>query len=253
MCCQGELISGVICYFKHCTASARAGLPGVVYFSAHSRGPNIMNIKVFQRPIHQLNRGSFHIMEPPPPDMSSAAQAPGQPTAGLAIQQAYRLKQICRLQRQLEGERDARHALYNKYRRCDSALDSISTTLITTSIGLGIGGIGLLSTVVAAPIVLGLEVGSVVCGVLATTGKHFGRQLSAKARKHSKIRVLADSKLDSIAPHIYAAVGRNGISDREFQLVIEEVKRFTVLTEHIHLNTKNSKIPASGRPTRRQE
>ena len=95
------------------------------------------------------------------------------------------------LQRQLEEERDLRAALYKKYHRGVNVLDGIGTTLIIVSMGLGVGGVGLLSTIVAAPVVLGLEAGSLVCGILAVASKYVGRRLATKAKKHDEIRVLS--------------------------------------------------------------
>ena len=106
-------------------------------------------------------------------------------------QKTHRLQHISRLQRQLEEERDLRAALYKKYHRGVNVLDGIDTTLITVSMGLGVGGVGLLSTIVAAPVVLGLEAGSLACGILAVAGKYVGRRLATKAKKHDEIRVLA--------------------------------------------------------------
>ena len=64
-------------------------------------------------------------------------------------QKTHRLQHISRLQRQLEEERDLRAALYKKYHRGVNVLDGIDTTLITVSMGLGVGGGG------GAPIVGG--------------------------------------------------------------------------------------------------
>ena len=38
-----------------------------------------------------------------------------------------------------------------------NAVDAADTTLISASVGMGIGGVDLLSTVIVAPVVLGLE------------------------------------------------------------------------------------------------
>ena len=70
--------------------------------------------------------------------------------------QGYRLDLIHRLQMQLETERDQQRTLCKKYHRSIDTIDVIDTTLIAISTGLGIGGVGLLTTIVAAPIVLGL-------------------------------------------------------------------------------------------------
>ena len=65
---------------------------------------------------------------------------------------------------------------------------------------------GLLSTIIAAPVVLGLEIAALACGALGVTGKFVGRRLAAKARKHDEIRVLAERKLNTIADHVLGAL-----------------------------------------------
>ena len=106
-----------------------------------------------------------------------------------------------------------------------NVLDGIDTTLITASMGIGVGGVELLSTVVAAPVVLGLEAGSLACGILAVVGKYVGRRLATKVKKHGEIRVLANSKLNKVAVHVSSALKDGEISDREFRLVLDELAK----------------------------
>ena len=54
----------------------------------------------------------------------------------------------------------ARATLYKKYKRGINALDGVDTALLTTGMDLGVGG---LSTVIAAPVVLGLEIAALGC------------------------------------------------------------------------------------------
>ena len=63
----------------------------------------------------------------------------------------YRLKQINEIQRVLEAERDKRQALSKKYHRGVKIVSGVDTVLIFTTMALGISGVGLLSTIVAAP------------------------------------------------------------------------------------------------------
>lgn len=67
---------------------------------------------------------------------------------------------------------------------------------------MGVGGVGLLSTIITALAVLGLEIAVLACGILGVGGKLIGHQLTIKAKKHDQIRVLAKSKLNTIADHV---------------------------------------------------
>ena len=106
----------------------------------------------------------------------------------------------------LEKERDFRASMYKMYRRGANVADGINTTLSVTSVGLAASGVGLLSTIIAAPVDIGLQAGAIVCGLLGAGGKLVGRRLQAKARKHDLIRGLAKSKLNTIADRIPIAL-----------------------------------------------
>ena len=165
-------------------------------------------------------------------------------------QKTCRLQHISRLQRQFEEERDLRAALYKKYHRGVNVLECIDTTLIIVSMGLGVGGVGLLSTIVAAPVVLGLEAGSLVCGILAVASKYVGRRLATKAKKHDEIRVLANSKLNTVADHVSTALKDGEISDQEFRLVLDEWAKYSGMRDEIRacaLDTATKKRASSGR------
>jgi len=140
--------------------------------------------------------------------------------------QSYRLQEISQLKKRLEDEKDKRAELYKKYRRGVNVLDGVDTALLTVGMGMGVGGVGLLSTIIAAPVVLGLEITALTCGVLGVTGKFVGRRLAVKAQKHDEVRVLAESKLNTIANHVSTALLDGQISDDEFRLVIDEVAKY---------------------------
>ena len=59
----------------------------------------------------------------------------------------------------------------------------IDNCLGVTAIGLGITGVGLFSTIVAAPAVIGMEAISIVMGLLRVAGNHIKR-MSLKIEKH---------------------------------------------------------------------
>ena len=132
--------------------------------------------------------------------------------------QSYRLQQICQLKRQLENEREKRSSLYKKYKRGVNTVNGVDTALVTVSVGMGVGGVGLLTTIIAAPVVLGLEIAALACGLLGVAGKFVSRLLLVKAQKHDEIRVLADSKLNTISDHVSTALIDGEISDQKFRL-----------------------------------
>ena len=113
----------------------------------------------------------------------------------------HRLQHIAKVKFCLEKERNFRASLYKKYKRGINTVDGIDTALATTSVGLAASGIGLLSTIITAPVAIGIQAGAVVCGLLGVGGKFTGRKLQPKAKKHNQIRALADSKLNIIPDH----------------------------------------------------
>ena len=140
----------------------------------------------------------------------------------------------------LEKERDFRASMYKKYRRGANVVDGIDTALSVTSVGLAASGVGLLSTIIAAPIALGLQVGAIVCGLLGAGGKLVDRRLQAKARKHDLIRGLAEPNLNTIADRISIALNDDKITEEEFRLILSEVDKSNQMKTEIRWRQKQS-------------
>ena len=154
--------------------------------------------------------------------------------------QYFRLQEISKLRKHLKDERDKRSQLYKKYRHGVNAVDTADTTLISASVGMGIGGVGLLSTVIAAPVVLGLEIAALACALLGVTGKFISHRLAFKAKKHDEVRVLAESKLNTIADHVSTALADGTISDEEFRLVVQEAHKYAQMKAEIRARAKKA-------------
>ena len=152
--------------------------------------------------------------------------------------QSYRLQHISEIQHRLKKEQEIRASLYKKYHRGENACDGFETALAAVGLGLGASGIGLLSTVIAAPVVVGLEAAAGVCGLAAVISKFVGRHLRAKAKKHNEIRVLAESKLNTISDHISKAMQDDSISTEEFSLILSEEKKYDQEKERIRQKKK---------------
>ena len=130
--------------------------------------------------------------------------------------------------------------MYKKYRRGANVVDGIDTALSVISVGLAASGVGLLSTIIAAPVALGLQAGAIVCGLLGAGGKLVGRRLQAKARKHDLIRGLSESKLNTIADRISVALNDDKITEEEFRLILSEVDKYNQMKTKIHGRQKQS-------------
>ena len=138
--------------------------------------------------------------------------------------QNYRLQKISEIEKTLIKERDNRQSLYKKYKRGINATDGVDTTLISGSVIMG--GIG-----IAMPLILPLEIVAVVCGVAGVCVKFIRRRLHAKAKKHDEIKMIAESKLNSMKDLISKALNDGQISEQEFKTVLDELERYNNLKD----------------------
>ena len=160
----------------------------------------------------------------------------------------------------LEEERISRRRLSEKYYRIVTWVNNSDAVLIAVSMALGVAGVGLLSTIVAAPVVVALEILSICTGILSIIGKYASKKLLLKAQKHEKITVLIEAKLNSISTLISKALNDGSISDREFSLIMDEFSRFqemknvikTKTREQIKQETRDSLIEQGRREAREQ-
>ena len=138
----------------------------------------------------------------------------------------HRLQHVAEVRSRLEKERDFRASLYKKYRRGANVVDGLDTGLSVASAAMAATGVGLLTTIIAAPVAIGLKAGAIACGFIC-------RKLEAKARKHDQIRVLALSKLNTIANRISTALTDDKISEEEFRLILSEVDKYDQMKAEI--------------------
>ena len=120
----------------------------------------------------------------------------------------YRLKKIDETQEVLTAERDRRNELSTKYNRGFNNIVVIDNCLDVTAIGLRITGAGLLSTIVAASAVIGVEAVSIAISLLGVAGNQAIKKLSLKLEKYDKIGMLAVSSLNNISTLISKSIIR---------------------------------------------
>ena len=152
--------------------------------------------------------------------------------------QGYRLQKINEIQAFLEKEVATREALSKMYFRAAKIVDNVDTVLITITLGARAGGIALLSTVVASPLVIPLEGMALFTGLLSIIGKYSVKKSTSKAEKHETIKTIASIKLDTIYSHISKALSDNKVTDEEFRLILEELEKYKVMKEEVRAKTK---------------
>ena len=154
--------------------------------------------------------------------------------------QAYRLQKISDTEKFLRSEVDLRDKLTKRFKRRATATSISDTSVITAITTLEIASIATLITGIGIPISV----------VLASTGLFLGlgsviihktrRIFDSKAKKHDKIKTLAESKLDSISSIVSKAVEDSRISHEEYQLILKEVERYRTMKEQIRSKSKKT-------------
>ena len=155
---------------------------------------------------------------------------------------SFRLQKINEIQSYFQAELEARNKLTKKYRKGIKSLHVVDGVLFTTAVGTSAAGVGLLVTIFAAPIAIPLQTVGIFTGILGAIGKFAETKLTAKAQKHDQIRVLAQSKLDTVAVKVAKALEDQAISDEEFKSIIEELSRYRELKESLRTEARSSTV-----------
>ena len=152
--------------------------------------------------------------------------------------QDYRLRKIDELEKFLRKEVESRDNLTKRFKRratattfSDGSVIAAITALEITSIVTLTTGVGMPLSIVLASTGLFLGLGS---GIIHKTQKIF----DSKAKKHDKVKTLAESKLDTISGIVSKAVDDSHISHQEYQLILKEVEHYRVMKEWIRAKSK---------------
>ena len=154
--------------------------------------------------------------------------------------QDYRLRKIDELENFLRKEVESRDKLTKRFKRRATATTFSDGSVIAAITALEIASIVTLTTGVGIPLSLvlastGLFLG-LGSGVIHKTQKIF----DSKAKKHDKIKTLAESKLDTIAGLVSKAVEDSHIDHQEYQLILKEVEHYRVMKEEIRTKSKKT-------------
>ena len=107
-----------------------------------------------------------------------------------------------------------------------------------SGVALGVVGVGFLSTIAAAPVAIACEGVAIAAGFLSIVGGQVNKKLALKAEKHEKVKVLAESKLNTINSHISKALIDSIVSNSEYELILSELQKFKEMMNEIRAKTK---------------
>ena len=146
----------------------------------------------------------------------------------------YRLKKIEEIEAFLQNEILERERLYKKFKRYTTSVRIVDHTLITATVITG-GGDKLAALCTGIGIPVSIALGSItICLSIATAiTRKTNTIYDAKIKKHDKICVLAQTKLDSIHDTASKAIEDGHVSPEEFQRIVQEKQRYLSLKQEI--------------------
>ena len=160
------------------------------------------------------------------------------PTAPSDEGHNYRLQKISEIQKEIENKKKKRIHLSKKYHRAFRIISFVDITLQAGGVALGVVGIGVLSTIAAAPVAIVCESVAIGAGFLSIVGGQVNKKLALKAEKQEKVKVLAESKLNTINSQISKALVDSVVSDSNYELILSELQKFKDLMKEIRTKTK---------------
>ena len=145
----------------------------------------------------------------------------------------FRLQKIYDMQKEISVERNERERTYTKHNKIDRASSIVETTAECGGIAAGTVGIASLASVAASPVGFVLEGVAIGLGGMAMAMKYARYKITKKLKKHDKISVLAESKLNTIESHVSKAIEDGCIRQEEFVLINEEQAKYSEMKENI--------------------
>ena len=109
----------------------------------------------------------------------------------------------------------------------------MGTTVIT-----GGGSIASLSTGIGLPISIALASITLVLSLTTVVTRKTIKIVDTKSKKHDQIRLLAESKLDSISDVVSQAIQDGDISPDEYQRILKEIEHYRQIKQQIRQKTK---------------
>ena len=131
---------------------------------------------------------------------------PSTPPSQEVNPQTYRLAKISEIEAYFLDEIDTRQKLAKKIKRFSTITAVLDTSLITTTVITGGMSIAASASGIGLPVGISLSATSLLLPLTTTITRKTISIFNSKEKKHDDIRLLAQSKLDSISETISQAI-----------------------------------------------
>ena len=174
---------------------------------------------------------------------------PTAPTSDQEDSQSYRLNKIDEAQKFLRSETETRDKLAKQFKRQASATMVSDTSVITAITVIEAASIATLTTGVGLPISIVFASTGHLLGIGSAIIHKSQKIFESKAKKHEKIKTLAESKLDTISSLVSKAIEDANISHEEYLFILKEIEHYREMKQEIRTKSKKAanKITAEQR------
>ena len=152
--------------------------------------------------------------------------------------QTYRLTKLSEIEAYFLNEIEVREQIAKKMKRFNTITGIVDTGLITSTVITGGISIAAFASGVGLSVDIVLSGTSLLLSLTTVITRKSSRTFTVKQEKHDAIKLLAQSKLDSIADIISQAMQDGDISSIEFHKVLQEVEKYRKLKADIRNQAK---------------
>ena len=143
--------------------------------------------------------------------------------------QTYRFKKLTEIQVYLLDEIEVCVWIPKKMKRFNTITSIVDAGLITSTVITGGISIAAFASGVGLPVCIALSGTSLLLSLATVITQKSFKTFTVKQEKHDAIKLLAQSKLDSIANIIFQVTQGGNISSTEFHKVLKEVENIANL------------------------
>ena len=152
--------------------------------------------------------------------------------------QTYWLQKLTKIETFFPDEIEVRERIAKKMKRVNTIIGIVDTGLITSTMITGGISIAAFASGVRLPVGAALGGNSLLVSLVTVITQKPFKTFTVKQEKHNSIKLLAQSKLDSIANMISQAMQDRDISPTEFHKVLQEVEKYRKLMADIRNQAK---------------
>ena len=163
---------------------------------------------------------------------------PSAPPSQEVNPQTYRLEKIREIEAYFLDEIDAREKLAKNIKCFSTITTVLDTSLIKTTAITGGISIAAIASGIGLPVGISLSATSLLLSLATTIARKTMSIFKSKEKKNADIRLLAQSKLDSISESISQAIQDGKVSPTEFHKILQETENYHKLKADIRKQAK---------------